>query len=92
MSLHHEFGVKLRNQRQDNVHVLHSLVQGTEGSPVLDFFVLGTLWVALFCLHFLDQRHQVFSINLVPKSGLPGLELVVNEGDKIPHLLEEAKL
>lgn len=79
------------NQWQDDVHVLNSLVKGHEGSPVLDFFVLGTLWVALFGLHFLDKRHEVLGINLVPKSGLPGLELVVNEGNEIPHLLEEAK-
>ena len=66
MSLHHEFGVEHRNQRQDDVHVLNSLVKGIEGSPVLYLLVLWRLWVALFGLHFLDKRHEVLSINLVP--------------------------
>ena len=92
MSLHHEFGVEHRNQRQDDVHVLNSLVKGVKGSPVLNLLVLWRLWVALLCLHFLDKRHEVLGINFVPKSGLPSLELVVNEGNKIPHLLQKAKL
>jgi len=40
-------------------------------------------------LHVLDQLHEVLSINLVPESFLPGIKLVLNEGDHIPHVLEE---
>lgn len=87
MTLHHELGVKLGDQWKDDVHVLNSLVKSGEGSPVLDLFVLWALWVGLLGLHILDQRHKVFSVNLVPKGGLPGLELVVDERNEIPHLL-----
>jgi hypothetical protein len=54
VSFLHEFGMELRNQWQDGVHVLHSIVKSKEGFEVLDFLVLSTLRIALFCLHFFD--------------------------------------
>jgi hypothetical protein len=88
MSFHHEFGVELRDQWKDSVHVLDSVVQGSEGSPVLDFFVLLGSWVALFGLHVFDQLHEVFSVDLIPKSFLPVIELILNQGDHIPHVFQ----
>ena len=75
MAVLHELGMELRNQRKNGVHVLHSVVQGHESFPVLDVFVLGVLRIGLLSLHVLDQLHEVLSINLVPESGLPCLEL-----------------
>jgi hypothetical protein len=80
--------VQLRNQWQDGVHILDSFIEGEECPEVLDFFVLGTLWVALLCLHVFDLCHQVIGINLVPEGRFPSLKLEVNQGDEIPHLLE----
>jgi hypothetical protein len=54
MSLLHELGVELRNQRKDSIHVLDSFIQSRECFPALDFFVLRVLRVSLFGLHVLD--------------------------------------
>ena len=67
MPIHHEWRSELVDQRQDGVHVLHSLVQGEERFPVLDVLVLGTLWIALLGLHILHQLHQDLSVDLFPK-------------------------
>lgn len=92
VTFHHEFGVKRRNQRQDGVHVLYPIVQSHKCTVVLDVFVDLGGRVALFGLHVLNKGHKSFSLNLVPKSGLPVFELVLNESDEIPHVLERNKL
>jgi hypothetical protein len=92
MPLLHELGMQLRNQRQDGVHVLDSVIKSSEGLVVLDLFVLGALWIALLCLHVLDLCHEVVCVDLVPEGGFPGLELIVNQGNEIPHLLEVLKI
>ena len=92
MPIHHERRSKLVDQRQNGVHVLHSLVQGEERFPVLDVLVLSRLWVALLGLHILYELHQDFSVDLLPERRLPGLELEINEGDEIPQLLEVAEV
>lgn len=43
----------------------------------------------MFGLHVLDQLHQILSVNLVPESFLPGIKLILNKGNHIPHVLEE---
>lgn len=39
-------------------------------------------------LHVLEKSLKVIGIDVVPEGFLPGLELTVNDGDKIPHLLQ----
>jgi hypothetical protein len=92
VTFHHEFGVKRRNQWQDGVHVLYSIVQSHKCTVVLDVFVDLGGRVALFGLHVLNKGHERFSVNLIPKSGLPVLKLRLNESDEIPHVLERNKL
>lgn len=72
----------------NHIHVLHAVVKSLERLVVLDFFVLGKVGRSLILLHILEQDFEVVCINIVPKGLLPGLELAVNDGDKIPHLLE----
>jgi len=74
----HEFGMKKRNQWEDDVHVLYSFVKGEEGFEILDLFVLSTLRIGLFGLHILNLRHEVVNINFIPESRFPGIELIVN--------------
>mgnify|MGYP004297839481 CR=1 FL=1 len=81
----------MRDQWQDGVHVLYPIVQSHECTVVLDVFVDLGGRVALFGLHVLNKGHERFSINLVPKSGLPVLELILNERDEIPHIFERNK-
>lgn len=88
----HELGMQLRDQGKNRVHVLNSVVKRDESLPVLDVLVLRILGIGLLGLHILNELHKVFSINLVPKGGLPGLELEINEGNKIPHILELLEL
>ena len=84
----HELGVKLGNERPNNVHVLDSVVQSLEGLVVLDVLVLNESWGSLVCLHVFEESLKVIGIDIVPKGFLPGLELAVNDGDEIPHLLK----
>jgi hypothetical protein len=92
VSLLHEFGMQLRDQWQNCVHILDSIVKSKEGLEVLNVLILGTLRVALLGLHIFDLCHKSIGVNLVPKSGFPGLKLVVNQGDKIPHLFQVLKV
>jgi hypothetical protein len=92
MSVHHEWRSQLVNKRKDDIHVLDSLVKSNECFPVLDVFVLWGLWVALLGLHVLDKLHEDLSVNFLPQSGLPSLELEIDQRDQIPHLLKKAKL
>mmetsp|Transcript_8754 Transcript_8754/g.8045 ORF Transcript_8754/g.8045 Transcript_8754/m.8045 type:complete len:204 (-) Transcript_8754:594-1205(-) len=88
MPLLHVLAVETGNQGEDGVHVLHSLIQGQECFPVLDFFVGSLLRTGLFGLHLFDEVRQVVSVDLVPESALPGIKLHVDESDEIPHVLE----
>jgi len=89
MSLHHEFGMKLRNQRKDGVHVLNFVNKRSECSPVLDVFVLCGDWTTLFSLHIFNQLHEVLSVNLVPKSFLPIVKLILNKSNHVPCVFKE---
>jgi len=89
MSFHHEFGMKLGNQRKDGVHVLNLVNKRSECSPVFDVFVLCCDWTTLFGLHVLDQLHEVFSVDLVPESFLPVIKLILNKSNHVPHVLEK---
>jgi len=40
-------------------------------------------------LHIFDKLHELLSVNLVPKSHLPVIELILNECNHIPHILKE---
>jgi hypothetical protein len=92
VSVQNVLGVQQRNQRQDGVHVLHSVCEAHESLPRLDVLVLGGLWVALLGLHVFDQGHQLVGVDLVPSGGLPRLELVVYQGNQIPQLLQVVEL
>jgi hypothetical protein len=92
MAILHELGVELCDQRQDDAHVLNAVVKVHKGLPLADRFVLGSGGTALLSLHVLDQVGQVVSVDLFPAGSLPGVELHVDEGDEIPHLLQGDEL
>jgi hypothetical protein len=50
----HERRVKLRDKRQNGVHVLDSFVESHKGAPFGDYLVLGCRWIHLFGLHVFD--------------------------------------
>ena len=89
---HHELRVKLSNQRQHGVHVLDTVVKSHKAAPLADDLVLRGGGVALLRLHVLDKRSQVVSVDLVPESLLPGVKLVVNKSNQVPHFLERDEL
>jgi hypothetical protein len=91
MALHHELRVKTRDQWKDRIHVFDSIIKSSEGTIVLDVLVLLRCWVALLGLHILDQLHEIVSVNLVPESACPVLELVLNQSNEIPHVFEANK-
>lgn len=80
--------MKLRNQRTDSLHVFHTVVKGHECLIVLDIFVLRQSGLSLVVLHGLQSHLKIISINIVPKGLLQRVELAVNDGDQIPHLLQ----
>lgn len=67
----HEWRMKLRDQRQNGVHVLNSFVKGYEGAPFRNDLVLGCRGIHLLGLHVLNKRCEVVGVDLVPKSLLP---------------------
>lgn len=80
--------MQLRDKWSDHIHVLHSIVQSLESFITLDVFVLSEIWSSLVLLHVLKKLFEVISNNVLPKSLLPGLELTINDGYKIPQLFE----
>lgn len=78
MSFLHEFRVKLRDQWENGVHILDSIIKSNKSFPILDFFVLWILWVCLLGLHIFNKLHELVCIDFVPKSGFPGFELEIN--------------
>ena len=84
----HELGMELLDQRSDCVHLLDTVVQSEESLVVLDIFVLGEEWLGLVLFHVLKEHLKVISIDGIPESLFPRLELSIDDGDKIPKLLE----
>lgn len=92
VALLHELRVEHRDQGKDGVHVLHTIVDGDEGPPVLNVLILGVLRVGLLGLNVLDELHEILGVDLVPKSRFPRVELQINKGNQIPHVLELLEL
>ena len=76
------------NKRPNDVHVLDTVVEGLERLVVLDVLVLRKGRCGLALLHVLEKALEVVGVDVVPESLFPGLELAVDDGDKIPKLLE----
>jgi len=88
----HELGVELLDQRPDHIHVLHSIVKSLESFVALDILVCGKVGSSLISFHVLEEQLKIICINVVPKRLLPCLELAIDDGNEIPHLLELSKL
>jgi hypothetical protein len=84
--------VELLDKGTNHIHVLNTVIKRTESLVVLDVFVLGKLRGSLILLHVLEEKLKVIGVDIVPKGLLPGLELAIDNGDEIPHLLELDKL
>lgn len=84
--------MELRNEWQDGVHVLHSVVEIGEGAPLADDFVLRYARVALNFLHILDQLSELLCVDLVPEGLLPRVELQVDQSNQVPHFLQRLEL
>jgi hypothetical protein len=84
----HKLRMELLDQGSDDVHVLDTVIQSLESLEVLDLLVLGQVRGGLVGFHGFEEHLKVVGVDDVPESFLPGFELAVNDGDKIPHLLE----
>ena len=84
--------MQLLNEGTDDIHVLDSVVKSLECFVALNIFVLRKYRGSLILLHVLQEKLKVIGVNLVPKGLFPGLELTIDDGDEIPHLLELDKL
>jgi hypothetical protein len=90
VTLLHVLRVKLSDQGKSSHHILQAFIEHLEGLVALDLFV--ELGLGLVGSHFTSLGNQTVGINLIPESLFPGVELSVNERNKIPVSLEVDKV